>query len=311
MPRHRPPSTTPSASPVDLLAKSQVLHRLELEILRRLDGRISGERLTRVAGAGSERSGARRYEPGDDARRIDWTLTARSQELMVRTTDADRELDTTVVVDRSPSLDFGTAKREKREVVLAALAGFGILTGRAGNRLSVVVAGGDELLRLPPRIGRTGLLAALSSVYDTPRRERPPAPGADLAAALAQVSRTKRQRGQVVVVSDFLDRSTWPDQLRKVALHHAVTSVHVSDPRERQLAPVGMLAVVDAETGRRVHVQTSSSALRARYAAAAGERHDRIVASIRRSGSDYLHLSTDRDWVLDLVRHLTSRQAMS
>jgi uncharacterized protein (DUF58 family) len=148
-------------------------------------------------------------------------------------------------------------------------------------------------------------------VYDTPRRDRLPATGADLAAALAQVSRTKRQRGQVVVVSDFLDRSGWPDQLRKVALHHAVVAVHVTDPRERELAAVGMVSVVDAETGRRMHVQTNSSALRARYAAAAKERHDRITFAIRRTGADYLHLSTDRDWVLDLVRYLTSRRAGS
>ena len=298
----------PSAAPHELLTKSALLRRLELEISRRLDGRLSGDYVSAAMGPGTERAGARKYEPGDDARRIDWSLTARSLDAHVRTTEADRELDTTVIVDRSPSLDFGTARREKREVVLATLAAFGILTGRSGNRLSVVVAGGDRLVQLPARQSRTGTLAAMSVVYDTPRREERPQPDADLAAALAQVARTKRQRGQVVVASDFLDRSDWAAGLRRLSLHHAVIAVHVTDPRELELAPVGMLAVRDVETGRQLHVQTNSSVLRARYAAAAGARQDGIRAAIARSGARYLHLSTDRDWVLDLAQFLSRRR---
>jgi uncharacterized protein (DUF58 family) len=298
----------PSARPTDLLTKSAALRRLELELRRRLDGRLTGDYLSVATGSGSERAGARRYEPGDDARRIDWSLTARSLDPHVRTTEADRELHTLCVVDRSSSLDFGTTRREKREVVLATLAAFGIVTGRSGNRLGVVIAGGQRLAHLPPRQSREGLLAALSRVYDTPRRDAAPGAGADLAGALEWAHRTQRHRGQVVVASDFLDRSDWAGGLRRLALRHRVVAVHVTDPRELELTPVGVLGVVDVETGRRVHVQTSSPALRARYAAAARARHDAIVASIRHAGADYLHLSTDRDWVLDLARFLTRRR---
>lgn len=296
-----------AAAPTDLLNRSVVLRRLELEMRRRLDGRLTGDYLSAAIGLGDERAGGRRYEPGDDARRIDWNLTARSLDPHIRTTEADRELDTTVVVDRSPSLDFGTARREKREIVLATLAAFGILTGRSGNRLSVVIAGGDELRRVPARSSRNGVLAALSVVDATPRRDGSPAPGADLTAALEWTARTKQHRGQVVVASDFLDRSAWSMPLRRLALRHRVVAAHITDPRELELAPVGMLALVDAETGREVHVQTNSSSLRARYAAAARDRQDRIERTIRTSGADYLHLSTERDWVLDLARFVSRR----
>jgi len=296
-----------SAAPTDLLTKSAVLRRLELEVHRRLDGQLAGEFLSTAIGPGSERAGARRYAPGDDARRIDWSLTARSLEPHIRTTEADRELDAHVIVDRSPSLDFGTAHREKREVVLATLAAFGVLTQRSGNRLSVVVAGGDRLQPLPTHVGRAGALAALSKVYDTPRHDAGPGESADLTAGLDWVHRTKQRRGLVVVATDFLDRSRWADAMRRVALRHRVVAVHITDPRELQLAAVGMLSLVDAESGRRVHVQTRSATLRARYAEAAQARQERIAADIRRAGGEYLHLSTDRDWVLDLARFVSAR----
>jgi uncharacterized protein (DUF58 family) len=297
----------PSAGATDLLTKSAALRRLELEVHRRLDGRLTGDYVSLATGSGTERAGARRYEPGDDARRIDWSLTARSLDAHIRTTEADRELHTLVVVDRSPSLDFGTARREKREVVLATLAAFGVLTGRSGNRLAVVVAGGERLVHLPPRQSRAGVLAALSAVYDTPRRPRGPDAGADLNAALTWAHRTQRHRGQIVVASDFLDRCDWAGGLHRLALRHRVVAVHVTDPRELELTPVGMLGVVDAETGRHLHVQTNSARLRARYAEAARARHDAIIDAVRKAGADYLHLSTDRDWVLDLARFVTRR----
>ena len=298
----------PSARPIDLLTKSAALRRLELELRRRLDGRLTGDYVSLAIGSGSERAGARRYEPGADARRIDWSLTARSLEAHVRTTEADRELHTLCVVDRSASLDFGTSRREKRELVLATLAAFGIVTGRSGNKLGVVIAGGDRLQHLPPRQSREALMASLSRVYDTPRREARPGAGADLAGALDWAHRTQRHRGQIVVASDFLENSDWATGLRRLALRHRVVAVHVTDPRELRLTPVGILGVVDVETGRRVHVQTNSPTLRARYAEAAQARHDGIVAAIRHAGADYLHLSTDRDWVLDLAKFLTRRR---
>jgi uncharacterized protein (DUF58 family) len=298
----------PSASPAEVSNKAAVLRRLELDVTRRLDGMLSGDYQSLNRGPGSEPAGARTYGPGDDARRMDWNLTARSLTPQVRTTEAERELETWVVADRSASLDFGTAEREKRELVLAAVAAFGFLSVRAGNRLGVLLAGGDRIVRLPATTGRVGMMAALSAVYDTPRRDAPPAPGADLHAALARLERTHRRRGQVIIVSDLLDQSDWAGALRRLALRHQVIVAQVTDPREFELPAVGMLAVVDAETGRHLQVQTNSAALRARYADAAAHRHADIRRSVVDSGASLLHLSTDRDWLVDIVRFLGRRR---
>jgi uncharacterized protein (DUF58 family) len=302
------PQLPPSAGPAALSVKATVLRRLELDVTRRLEGLVSGDYLALATGPGTEAAGARPYGPGDDARHIDWNLSARTLSPQVRTTDADRELETSVVVDRSASLDFGTAQREKREAALAAVAAFGFLTVRSGNRLAFLITGGSELVWLPPRSGRTGLMTGLTAIYDTPRQADGPAPAAGLGAGLARVARTQRRRGQIIVVSDFLDPSDWAIPLRRLCLRHQVIAVQVTDPREFRLPDVGILTVVDAETGRHLHVQTSSAVLRERYRAAAAERQLQIRRQLGDAGAEHLQLSTDRDWLTDVVRFVEHRR---
>jgi uncharacterized protein (DUF58 family) len=299
-----------STTVADVAARAQVLRRLELAVLRRLDGRDTGDHTTRSLGPGSERGGARPYAPGDDARLLDWNLTARSGEAWVRQTEADRELETWLVVDRSASLDFGTSACEKRDVVLGAAAAFGMLTVRGGNRLGVIVAGTERLGHVPARRGRSAFMAALAAVHDTPRQSAAPQPDAALTAALHQLRMVQRRRSQAVVVSDFLGDDGWTGPLRALARHHEVMAVHVTDPRELELPAVGIIALVDTETGRQRYVQSSSATLRARYAAAAAERHATIRGRIESTGAAYLHLSTDRDWLTDTVRFATGLRRM-
>ena len=311
-PRRRPGelrlADPPSASVPDATGRAAALRKLELMVTRRLDGLVSGEYLGRLPGPGTDRVGARPLQAGDDARRIDWSLTARSLQPHVRTTDADRELETWIVADRSASLDFGTAEREKREVVLAAAAAFGALTTRGGNRLGMLITGGDALVRLEPVATRRGMLAGLARLYDAPRRTAAPGHGADLSGGLAQLDRLHRRHGQVVVLSDFLDDGDWVSSIRRLALRHQVLAVQVVDPRESELPAVGMLTMIDTETGRTIDVQTNAAGLRQRYAEAAKARHDGIARSIATAGAEHLVLSTDRDWLTDIARFVLERR---
>src|SRR6185312_8447034 len=110
------------------------------------------------------------------------------------------------------------------------------------------------------------------------------------------------RRGQVIVISDFLDASDWRRPLGRIAIAHQVLAVQVVDPREHALPAAGMLSLIDTETGRKMHVQSNSSKLRERYAAAARARHDDITDQIRKAGAEHLVLSTDRDWLIDIVK---------
>jgi uncharacterized protein (DUF58 family) len=291
-------------------AKAQQLRRLELLVTRRLDGLLRGEFLGLQPGPGTEPYGTRQYEAGDDARRIDWNLTARSLSPQLRTTEADRELSTWLIVDRSASMNFGTTNCEKSEVAFAAAAAFGFLIARYGNRFGLMVAGGDEVVRLGPSSTRPALMASLSRLYDMPRVEGAAAQNADLAGSLRKLEQSHPRRGQVIIVSDFLDDSDWDYPLGHLAVGHQMLCVQITDPRELSIPAAGMLSLVDAESGKVMHVQSNSTKLRERYAEAAIKRHETIGRRIRAAGSEHLVLSTDRDWLIDIVKFVASRRSI-
>jgi uncharacterized protein (DUF58 family) len=290
-----------------LAEPAEVLRRLELAVTRRLDGLLHGDHRGLVPGHGSEPGEARPYQPGDDVRRIDWNVTARMQQPHVRDTVADRELETWLLADLSASLDFGTARCQKRDLVLAAAAATGFLTQRGGNRLGAVLVGGGAPVTIPARNGRDHLRGVLHRIASSPSAERQGA--IDLEAALRRLDRGMRRRGLAVVMSDWLGADTWTGGLRALSVRHDVLCVEVVDPRELELPDVGLLDVVDPESGRRRSVDTGDAKLRSRYAAAAAARRDDLARTFRAAGADHLVLRTDRDWLADLVAFVVSRPA--
>jgi uncharacterized protein (DUF58 family) len=284
----------------------EVLRRLQIDISRRLDGMLHGDHEGLVPGRGSEPGDTRQYEPGDDVRRIDWNVTARMPSVHVRETVADRELATWVLLDRSASLDFGTATCEKRDLALAATAAVGFITLRTGNRLGVLVADGDGTRVLAPGTGRRHLLGTLHAA--TKASAAAATGGVELGEAIETLARTgNRRRGLMVVISDFLAKDGWERSLRGLTHRHEVLAIEVVDPRELALPEVGVIELVDPETGRTREVHTSAD-VRDRYAAAAAEQRAEIARRIRSSGADHLVLRTDRDWLLDIVRFVGRRK---
>jgi uncharacterized protein (DUF58 family) len=291
------------------LAPEASARRLRLDVARRLDGLLSGDHLGYLNGPGTEAAEARLYGPGDDVRRIDWSVTARTSETHVRDAVAERELETTLLVDLTASMSFGTVRCEKRDVALAVAAAFLHLTAGAGDRVGAVLLSADGVRRLPPRGGRDAGLALLHRLLAEPRAE---GSGPDLGTGLAAVLNPPRRRGLVVVVSDLLSPAgadpTWARPLRLLALRHDVIVAEVLDPRELTLPDVGVLRLVDPETGRHLEVQTGSRALRDRYAAAASARRAANATAVRRAGAGHVVLRTDRDWLVDLATFLATRR---
>lgn len=294
-----------TGSATELAAGEVTLRQLELAVTRALDGLLHGDYRGLVPGAGTEAGDGRVYQPGDDVRRIDWNLTARTTIPHVRDTIAERELETWFVVDGTASLDFGTAKCEKRWLALASVAAFGFLAARGGGRVGGILFDGDGTSVLPPRTGRVAVFALLRRI-DT--RERAGEGTGSLADALRRVRHVAKRRGLVVVVSDLLDTSDWQRELRAIAVRHDVVVVQPRDPREDELPPVGLLMLVDPETGKRREVQTASPKLRARFAEAAAAQRTEKARQVKSTGAAHLELSTDRAWLLDVVRFVAARR---
>jgi uncharacterized protein (DUF58 family) len=302
---------------LDLHAADHLLRRLELSVRNRLDGLLQGNYLGLVPGPGSEAGESRQYVPGDDVRRMDWPVTARTTVPHVRRTIADRELETWLVVDLSPSMDFGTARTEKRELVLAAVTTVAHLTVRGGNRIGAVVSTGSQTYRIPAMPGRAHAQYLLRRVATTPRAEAVGAyPGTTLAGLLESLRRPQRRRGLIAVVSDYLDSSgadrdrepAWARPLRALADRHQLLGIEVLDPRELELPAAGLVTFQDPETGRALEVQTSSAQLRRRYAEAASAQRARVATALRHSGAAHLQLRTDRDWISDVVKFVIARR---
>lgn len=283
-----------------------VLRNLELTVTRKLDGLLHGRHEGLTSGQGSEPGDARLYRPGDDVRFLDWAVTARTNEPHVRVPIAERELETWVVADLSPSLAFGTASCEKRDLAIAATAAIGYLTSDSGNRFGAVLVAGSGTTTLPPRGGRQHLQAVLRRSLAIGDREG--GGPTDLAGAIGVADRIAHRRGLVAVVSDFLAPAGWERPLRVLAARHEVVAVEVVDPRELTLPDVGVLTFEDPETGARLEVQTSDAALRRRYAEAAAAQRATIARTLQATGVDHLQLRTDRDWLADIVRFVDRRR---
>jgi uncharacterized protein (DUF58 family) len=327
-----PPSLAPGSEHLDA-----ALRTLELTVRRRLDGLLQGNHLGLVPGPGSEAGDARVYQPGDDVRRMDWSVTARTSEPHIRETIADRELETWLVVDLSPSLDFGTGGCEKRDLAVAACAAVVHLTRGGGNRVGAIVATGErasgatgtdeqrasgatgtdgprasgatgrssDLVRLPGRGGTVHAHALMRRIAQTPRA--PEGTRGDLVGALEALRNPPRRRGLVVVVSDFLGDVDWDRALRGLAVRHEVLAIEVGDRRDEELPDVGTVVLADPESGHTREVTTTPT-LRRRFAAEAAAHHDRVAAALRGAGAGHLRLRTDRDWIADVVRFVVARK---
>lgn len=284
----------------------RILQRLDWHVVRRLDGILQGDYRSLFTGHGLDLAEVREYQPQDDVRYMDWNVTARMGEPHVRQYLEDREITGWLLLDLSPSVDFGTARTHKRDIVIEFAGAIARLLTRRGNRVGAVLysAGVDAVL--PARGGRIQALT-LIHLLTRPNRRRSQGP-TDLAAVLDRAAQTIRRRSLVFVVSDFIAPPGWEAPLRRLAQRHEVMAVWLRDPREEDLPDVGPLVLQDAETGEQLYVDTHDKKFRARFRALAAQRRERLTRTFARDGIDVLTLSTDGDLLADLSRFALRRR---
>jgi uncharacterized protein (DUF58 family) len=283
-----------------------LLRALDVAIGRRVEGLLAGDYRSALLGIGSELAQVRPYEPGDDVRRIDWNVTARTGEPHVRVQLAERVMVTWLLLDVSPSMTFGTADRRKADVAEGASLAVGHVATRRGNRLGVLTFGDSASQTLPPRQGRVGLFGLLLALRAEP--ESVGTGSTSLGEVLRRAGAVARQRALVVIVSDFRGPKDWKRVLLDLAGRHDVIAVEIRDPREQELSDVGELWLVDPETGRQLRVDTRSKRLRERFAAAAAAERSTVAQTLVSAGVGHVVLSTSGEWLRPLVAFLRTRR---
>ncbi len=327
---------SPPTSPPGRAAQERLLLRLEWRVLRRLEGRLNGGYRTAHRGTGTDLAGLRDYLEGDDARHIDWNVTARLNEPQLRVFTEDRELTVWLVLDRSASMTVGAPGHGKEEVTTELAVVLARLFTRAGNQVGAVLYDNGAVRTLPPGTGRRHVLhlavllsrtagesgaAAAGGRAGRGRRRgnghrgenghggaaagRHPGP-TNLAAMLDAVARLARRRSLIVVISDFIGDGDWERSLLRLGPRHEVVALRVVDAADDELPEAGLVVVEDAETGEQMIVDSGDPRLRAGLRAAVADRDARLAAGMRRARVPVHRVGTDADLARALIEVVAS-----
>ena len=315
---------TPPPSPVPVrTATERLLLRLEWRVLRRVEGRVAGGYRTVHRGAGIDLAGLRAYAEGDDARHIDWNVTARLNEPQLRVFNEDRELTVWLVLDRSASMTVGAPGRGKQDVLSELAVVLARMFSRGGNRVGALLYDNGAVRTVPPGTGRRHVLyvagelsrpsqGAAGQANGNGRRRHGRGNGSrhrgttDLAAMLDAVAKLARRRSLIIVISDFIGDGDWERSLLRLGPRHEVVALRVVDAADDELPEAGLVVVEDAETGEQLVIDSGDPLLRARLRDAVGERDASLAAGMRRAGVPVHRIDTRADLATALVEIVAS-----
>ena len=245
---------------IELMKK---IRRIEIRTRHLVEDLFAGSYLSVFKGRGIEFDQVRKYEPGDDVRSVDWNVTARMGDLYVKRFNEERELTMMLMVDASASNDFGTQGQFKRDAAIEMTAMLAFAAVRNNDKVGLILFTDRVEKFIPPRKGRKHILRILRELLAFEPQGR----GTDLRVALDYLNRMLKRRGIVVLVSDFqADPESYRKAMTIAGKKHDVIAIDLRDPMESEIAPVGLLALQDAETGELVEVDTSDKYWRAAFA---------------------------------------------
>jgi len=292
--------------PAPASAPERVLQRLDWTVIRRLDGLLQGNYRTLFRGFGLELAELREYQYNDDVRAIDWYVTARMQKPYIRLRVEDRNLTAWFLLDLSSSMDFGTARKRKNDLLVDCVGVLARLLTRHGNRVGGLVFNGSTVRVVPAEAGRVQVLRLIATLLKEPRLPR--APVTRLSTLLEAAQRVVHRPSLFFIVSDFISAPGWERPLSILTYRHEAIAVRLLDPRELSFPDIGMVVLEDSESGQQLYVDTHDTGFRARFENAARKREADLAASLARCSTDALELSTEGDLVAEIVKFAALRK---
>jgi uncharacterized protein (DUF58 family) len=239
----------------------------------------------------------REYQFGDDVRDIDWNVTARFNRPYVKVFEEERELTVMLLIDVSGSLDFGTKRQMKRDMVTEIAATLAFSAIQNNDKIGIVFFSNKIEKYIPPKKGRKHILYMIREMLDF----HPESSQTDISGALEFLSGVMKRRCTAFMLSDFYDRNDFVQPLTIANRKHDVVAIQVYDIRARELPDVGLMKVVDAETGYEQYVDTSSRKLRDSYRSYWNNRQAVLHETFNKSNVDCVSVATDEDYVKALM----------
>jgi uncharacterized protein (DUF58 family) len=287
--------------PKELLKK---IRRIEIRTSHMVNDVLAGQYHSAFKGRGMEFEEVREYRAGDDVRTIDWNVSARYGKPHVKVFREERELTVMLLVDMSRSHDFGTSDQLKRELAAEICATLAFSAIRNNDKVGLICFTDRIEKFLPARKGLNHVLRVIRELLYL----EPEGRGTDLAAAFDYLNKTTVRRAVVFLVSDFQDTG-YESPLRIARRRHDVIPITVQDRREIELPDVGLIELVDAETGETAVVDTSSRSLRRKYALQAVGQIEQRDQLFGRMKMDSINARTGESFIEPLTRFFRAREA--
>lgn len=258
---------------------------------------FAGQYHSAFKGRGMAFSEVREYQFGDDVRDIDWNVTARFHRPYVKVFEEERELTVMLLIDVSGSLDFGTQKQMKRDMVTEIAATLAFSAIQNNDKIGVIFFSDKIEKYIPPKKGRKHILYIIREMLDF----KPESTRTDIKQAIEFLSSVQKRRTTAFILSDFYVRSDFQQSLQIANRKHDVVAIQVYDQRARELPDVGLMKVVDAETGYEQYVDTSSKKLRQAYQKYWLTRQAQLQETFNKSNVDNVSIATNDDFVKSLL----------
>ena len=284
----------------ELLKKVQ---RIQVRVDRLVNDVIVGEYRSVFKGRGMEFDEVREYIPGDDIRTIDWNVTARTGIPHVKRYVEEREMTAVLLVDLSLSGRFGSGDQLKSDLATEICAVLAFSAIKSNDKIGMLIFTDHVEMYIPPKKGKRHVLRVIRELLSF----EPKAGGTDVAGALEFLNKVIKRKAVVFLVSDFID-TDYEHDLALTQSRHDMIPVRISDPREATLPDVGLIELEDAETGERIVIDTHRRRVRDAFAEGGRDEHEQFSGLLKRMGVDALELSTDRDYMRDLLGFFRRRE---
>ena len=268
---------------------------------------FAGKYHTAFKGRGMSFAEVREYRIGDDVRDIDWNVTARSRKPHIKVYEEERELTMMLMVDVSGSRMFGTTDFLKKNIITELAAVLAFSASQTGDKVGCIFFSDKVEKFIPPKKGRSHILMIIRELVGFV----PESNGTAISEAVRYLTGVNKKRCTAFLLSDFLnsqrDDEALNDALKIASSRHDIIALKVSDPREKEMPNVGIVELQDAETARKVWVDTASQAVRDHYAKAWEERETKTRDMLLHNRIDIADISTDSDYVAELIKLFKQR----